>query len=104
MLVHSYAYFIAITSVQVLTFMRTGGSVDQEEVLSACLNQEGLYLRHSAPTIRGAVTSLRWGKACDTRDFLDPSKTDGSIVTRKTSTRRRAVNVFLSKLPTELQL
>ena len=41
-----------------------------------------------------AVTSLKWGKASD--------KTDGSIFTRKMSIWRRAVNVVLSKLPTEL--
>ena len=51
----------------------------QEEVLSACLNQEGLVLQHSPVAIRSAVTSLKWGKASDTRDFLDPSKTDGSL-------------------------
>ena len=37
----------------------------QEEVLSACLNQEGLVLQHSPVAIRSAVTSLKWGKASD---------------------------------------
>jgi len=33
---------------------------DSGEVLSACLNQEGLVLQHSPGAIRSAVTSLKW--------------------------------------------
>jgi len=72
--------------------MRTGGSIDQEEVLLVCINEDGLaiQLRHTPNAIRNAVTLLKWGKAGDARDFLDPTKTADSVVTRKTSTWRRA--------------
>jgi len=47
--------------------MRTGGSIDQEEVLLVCINEDGLaiQLRHTPNAIRNAVTLLKWGKAGD---------------------------------------
>jgi len=39
--------------------MRTEGNVDQEEVLSACIKEEGLLLRHSPNAIRNAVMLLK---------------------------------------------
>ena len=59
-----------------------------------------LKLLHSPTT---AIRSLDWGLASDTKDFLDPSKTKGSVITRKTGQRKRTVNIYLYKLPHELQ-
>ena len=82
--------------------MRTGLSVDSEEVLSVCLGEPELQLRASSVTIQSAVTTLKWGKS-DTKDFLNPDKTDGIVVTRKCSIRRRALNVYLSRIPDHLK-
>ena len=62
--------------------MRTGLAVNGEQVLSVYLGEPGLTLRITCVTINGAVTSLKWGKS-DTKDFLDPSKTDGVLNNEK---------------------
>lgn len=85
---------------QVLTFVRTGLgiSVDNREVVALHMHKE-LKLTHTAGDIRNAVTKLEWGKASDTKDFLDRDKTEGTAITRQTSARKRALNVYLDKLP-----
>lgn len=88
---------------QVLSFMRTGVHVMDKEVLSVCLNQKGLQLRHAPTRFRKAIEELQYGKSSDTKDFLDMSLTTGTVINRKTSARKRAANVFLHKLPTGLQ-
>ena len=88
---------------QVLTYMRTGVKVNGLDVVSIFLGEKDLKLRHSPATIQGAIRSLDWGLASDTKDFLDPSKTKGLVITRKTGQRKRAVNIYLCKLPQELQ-
>ena len=82
--------------------MRTGVQVDSQEVLSVCLSEDGLHLKYSAPKIRKAIQTLDWGKSSEPRMFLDTTKTAGTTVNKLTSSRKRAANIFLSKLPEDL--
>ena len=91
------------THVQVLSFMRTGIQVMGKEVLSVCLNEDGLQLQHSPNRIRKAIEVLKFGKTSDTKDFLDMKCTDSTVISRKTSVRRRAANIYLHKLTKDLQ-
>ena len=81
---------------QVLTYMWTGVKVNGVDVVSIFLGESALKLRHSPATIQAAIRSLDWGLASDSKDFLDP-------ITPKTGTRKRAANIYLSKLPQALQ-
>lgn len=90
-------------AVQVLTYMRTGVRVGGREVVSIVLGEKDLNLRHPASSIQAAIRSLEWGLPSDSKDFLDPSKCVGSVITRKTSQRKRAAHIYLSKLPQKLQ-
>ena len=90
-------------AMQVLTYMRTGVRVGGREVMSIVLGEKDLNLRHPASSIQAAIRSLEWGLPSDSKDFLDPSKCVGSVITRKTSQRKRAAHIYLSKLPQKLQ-
>ena len=82
--------------------MRTGVKANDMEVVAIFLGESDMKLRHSPARIREALRSLDWG-ILDSKDFLDPSKTKGSVITRQTGSRKRAVNIYLTKLPQELQ-
>ena len=75
--------------------------MDGMEVMSIYLGED-LKPQHTPANIRSAIRSLKWGNT-DSKDFLDLSKTKGSVITRQTGVRKRAVNIYLSKLPQEFQ-
>ncbi len=83
--------------------MWTGVQVDVLDVVSIHLGEEGLNLQHTPGRIRSAIQSLNWGKPSDSKDFLDQSKTMRFVITRRTGVRKRAANIYLIKLPHELQ-
>ena len=85
--------------------MRTGMTMNEEEVLAVCLKDESIYhiLSHTPKTIQKAVSNLKWGKSSETKPFLDPTKGKGVQISRDNSCRRRAVCIYLSRLPMDVQ-
>lgn len=95
--------YTILPQMQVLTFLRTGVKVNGLDAVSIFLGEKDLKLHHSPADIQGALRSLDWGIS-DSKDFLDPSKSKcKDYITRKTGLRKRAVNIYLSKIPQELQ-
>lgn len=80
--------------------------MNEEEVLAVCLKDESIshMLCDTPKTIQKAICNLKWGKSSETKPFLDPSKTEGIEITKDTSSRRRAVCIYLSKLPMDMQV
>ncbi len=77
--------------------MRTGLHINKQEVLSACLKEDGLSLQHPILTIQKAIDDLKWGNGSETKDFIKP-KAQEMKISRKNGCRRRAANIYLEKL------
>ena len=63
--------------------------------MSTCANKERRIL--------ALYRLLQWGKASDTKDFLNMCKTSGTTINRKTGDRKRAAHIFLHVLPQDMQ-
>ena len=53
-------------------------TVDNEDVVAIHLNEDGLSLHHTLLSIREAISQRKWGKASDSKDFLDVTKSGGT--------------------------
>ena len=83
--------------------MRTTALVQSEPVVSIALAElhERGALRHSVLKIQRAISRLKWGKS-DTKDFLKRGSATLSI-SRRTGERKRAANIYLSKLEDDIR-
>ena len=61
------------------------------------------HLHNSPDKIKEAIAVLQWGKASDTKDFLNMCKTSGTTINRKTGDRKMAAHIFLHVLPQDTQ-
>ena len=79
--------------------------MDNTDVVSIVLRDDIVTKKlHSSPEeVKQAIAALNWGKASDTKDFLNMQKTTGTTINRKTSERKRASHIFLHVLPQNMQ-
>ena len=69
-------YHHASIILQILTFMPTGMTLNEEEVLAVCLKEESIcsILRHSPKAIQKGITNLSGGSQAKQNPFRIPGR------------------------------
>ncbi len=83
--------------------MRTGCKVGGMEVVAFRPEKFGNDLRHSPHAITAALKSTKQGKSGEVKNFLDPSRQDGTIIHGVNSVRMRCSTVNICTLSSEIQ-